>query len=122
MNIALWIAQALGAALFLMAGFTKTFTPMDKLGEKIPGMEKSPEPLVRFIGISELLGGIGLILPWATGIMPILTAIAAAGLATIMLLAIFVHLKKNEYKAIAMNVAFLGLMAFVAVGRFNTFA
>lgn len=118
MNIALWIAQGLGAGLFLMAGFIKTFTPMDKLGEKIPGMEKSPEPMVRFIGISELLGGIGLILPWLTGIAPILTPIAAVGLATIMVLAIFVHLKKSEYKAIVMNVVFLGLMAFVAVGRF----
>lgn len=119
MNIVVWIAQGLGAALFLMVGSMKTFTPWDKLIVKMEGMKDSPPAFVRFLGIVELAGGIGLIIPWLTGIAPILTPIAAVGLAIIMLLAVFVHLPKKEYKAIAMNIAFLGLMVFVAVERFG---
>lgn len=118
MNTILWIAQGLGAALFLMVGFNKAFTPWDKLIVKMPGMKDSPVAFVRFLGIVEILGGLGLVLPQALTILPILTPIAAVGLAIIMFLAIFVHLPKKEYKAVGMNIAFLGLMVFVAVGRF----
>lgn len=118
MNTALWIAQGLGAALFIMVGINKAFTPWDKLIAKMPGLKDSPVAFVRFLGTVEILGGIGLLLPQALNILQILTPLAAVGLAIIMFLAIFVHLPKKEYKAIGMNIAFLALMVFVAVGRF----
>ena len=118
MNIALWIVQALLGAAFIMAGFTKTTTPIDKLSIKMPWAKEVPQGLVRFIGISQLLGGIGLILPWLTGIMPILTPLAACGLAINMLLALAFHINRKEYNVLAPSFILGLLAAFVAWGRF----
>jgi len=73
--------------------------------------------LVRFIGVVELAGALGVILPAATRIQPRLTPLAAAGLATIMVLAIPFHLMRGELKEIVINLALGGLAAFVACGR-----
>ena len=76
-----------------------------------------PLPLVRFIGVSELAGAIGLILPAATKIKPTLTPLAALGLLTIMILAMAFHLSRGEAQALPINMALGGLAAFVAWGR-----
>jgi hypothetical protein len=73
--------------------------------------------LVTFIGVAGLLGGVGLILPNATGITPFLTPIAALGLGVIMILAAGFHAKRKENQAIGMNIIFLALAIFVAIGR-----
>ncbi|MES2798605.1 MAG: DoxX family protein [Bacteroidota bacterium] len=117
LNITLWIVQGILAFMFIMAGFMKTFSPVEALLEG--GMLKSPDEigLVRFIGISELLGGLGMILPmllkWKK-----LTSLAALGLFIIMVLAVGVHIKAGDTVGHTMVPATLGLLAaFVAWGR-----
>ncbi len=121
MNIALWIAQGLLAAMYLMAGTMKTFmTPRAK--ETLTWAKERPDGFVRFVGTSELLGALGLILPLVTGILPWLTVLAAFGLTLIQILAIFsVHLPKKENNVIPVNLVFLALSVFVMYGRWELF-
>ena len=88
MNIALWIAQGLLAAMYLMAGVMKTFQT-SKAREQLPWAKNRSDGFIRFVGTSELLGVLGLILPLLTGVLPWLTLLAAIGLTVIQLLAIF---------------------------------
>ena len=67
----------------------------------------------------EILGAIGLILPWLTGIAPVLTPLAAIGLVIVQALAIVVHLRRNEAKVIPVNLILLLLALFVAIVRFT---
>lgn len=120
MNIALWVVQVLLAGMYGMAGGMKTFQP--------DGVRKNPQMTwahdkqdgyIRFVGVSELLGALGMILPVLTGILPWLTPLAAVGLSIIQALAIFsVHLPKREYQVIPVNIVLLTLSVFVAYGRF----
>jgi len=117
MNIALWIAQILLAVVFGMAGIMKTFQT-EKAKQMLPWAKDRSDGFVRFVGIAELLGAIGLVLPLLTGIMPWLTPLAALGLAVIQLLAIFsVHLPKKEYNILPLNLVLLALSFFVIFGR-----
>src|SRR6478735_8762942 len=118
LNISLWVAQIALAAMFLMAGIMKTTTPIEELGAKMPWVKEFPN-LVRFIGISELLGGIGLILPSLLRIKPILTPLAAMGIVIIMILAALYHAKMGEFGSIGFTVVIALLAAFVAWGRFK---
>jgi uncharacterized membrane protein YphA (DoxX/SURF4 family) len=81
MNRALWIAQVLLALLFLFAGGAKLVVPVAEMAKQVglPGM------FLRFVGVVEVLGAIGLILPGLLGIRPGLTPLAAAGLVVIMI-------------------------------------
>ncbi|MFN8457576.1 MAG: DoxX family protein [Anaerolineae bacterium] len=119
MNIVLWVTQILLAAMFLMAGFFKAFQPLDALGQMIPWTLDAPLALVRFIGVSELLAGIGLIAPPLTGIKPRLTIAAAAGIMLVMVSASIFHLARGEYSYIIFNLVLLALAAFVAYGRWK---
>lgn len=120
MNTVLWIIQGILAAMFFMAGIQKSTQPVEKLVKSgLNWAERVPLTELRFIGISELLGAIGLILPWALNLFPILTPIAATALVLVMLMAAFHHLRFNEGKAIIFNSVLLLLAAFVAYGRFN---
>jgi putative oxidoreductase len=122
MNIALWIAQGLLAAMYLMAGVLKTFNTA-KAKEQLPWAKNRSDGFVRFVGTSELLGALGLILPLVTGILPWLTVLAAIGLTLIQLLAIFTeHLPKKEYNIIPVNVVFIALSVFVVFGRWALFS
>ena len=80
MNLALWILQVLLALLFLFAGGMKLIMPIEEMTQQIamPGL------FLRFIGVCEVLGGLGLVLPWLAGIRPGLTPLAAVGLVIIM--------------------------------------
>ena len=121
MNIALWIAQIFFGLSFSMIGVMKTFMTA-KAKETLPWTKDRSDAFVRFVGISELLGGLGMILPMLTGILPWLTPLAAVGLATIQLLAIFTeHLPKKEYYVIPMNIVFLALAVFIVWGRWELF-
>lgn len=122
MNIALWVAQGLLAAMYLMAGTMKTFQTA-KVRPTMTWTRGHSDAFIRFVGISELLGALGLILPMLTGTLPWLTAIAAIGLSLIQLLAIFTeHLPKREFKVIPANVVLLGLSVFVIFGRWVSFS
>lgn len=119
MNIALWIVQVVLAFFFLMVGGTKLTTPASELAQQMGWINDAPTWLPTFIGAAEVLGALGLILPAATRILPILTALAADGLATIMLLAAILHISRGEFGPVPMNVLLLLLAAFVAYGRWK---
>ena len=116
MNIALWVTQALLALVFGMAGFIKTFQPA-KTRATFDWAKEAPASVILFIGVTEILGAIGIIVPYATGIMPFLTAWAAIGFAVIMVLAIIVHARHRDTRGIIMNVVFFVLSLAVAYGR-----
>ncbi len=119
LRIALWGVQLLLGAMFTMAGVMKATAPIPELVAKgVIWAKDIPEPLVRFIGASEFLGAMGLLLPSLTRIKPILTPVAAIGLATIMALAVPFHLSRGEPAAIVFNLVLGGLAAFIAWGRF----
>lgn len=118
MNIALWVVQILLGLAFGMAGVLKSTKPKAELAPKMPWVDDVSTGTLRLIGVSELLAAIGLILPWATGIAPILTPLAAAGLVVIMVLAIVVHARRKEYPGIVFNIVLGALALFVALGRF----
>jgi uncharacterized membrane protein YphA (DoxX/SURF4 family) len=124
MNIALWIVQGLLAAMFVMAGQMKAFTPAKvRENPQMTWAHGKSDNYLRFIGIAELLGAIGLILPLVTGILPWLTVLAAIGLALIQALAIFTeHLPKKEFNVIPVNIVLLALAVFIAFGRSNLFS
>lgn len=117
MNIALWIVQIILGLAFIMFGSMKAFQ-YEKAKASLPWVKNYSKNMVTFIGVSELLGGLGLILPYAIGIVPILTPIAALGLGLVMILAAGFHAKRKENQAIGMNLVFLALAIFVAIGRF----
>ncbi len=115
MTYALWIVQVLLALLFLFAGGMKLVLPIEALTEQMP----LPGLFVRFIGVAEALGGLGLILPGLLGIWPGLTPLAAAGLVIIMIGAIVLTLAGGEV-ALALIPLVVGLLlAFVAYGRWR---
>jgi hypothetical protein len=117
MNTALWIVQGtLGAMMFIL-GMMKTLMPVQKLN-KLSWTTRNGDSFIRFVGVSELLIGLGLILPQLTGILPLLTPIAAGSLALIMILAIAEHFRHGETHDIPKNVIILLLAIFVAAGRF----
>jgi uncharacterized membrane protein YhaH (DUF805 family) len=117
MNTALWMAQGMLGAMMLILGVMKSFLPVEKLN-KFSWTTRNSKSFIRFVGISELLIGLGLVLPQLTGILPILTPIAAASLCLIIVLAIAEHIQHKETHDIRKNVIILLLALFVAVGRF----
>lgn len=117
MNIFLWILQIVLAIVFLMAGANKAFN-YTNAKEKMTWMKNTSRGLVSFIGIAEILGAIGLIVPYAFGIAPILTPIAALALAVVMVLASLFHAQRKEFSSIGANIVFIILLIIVAIGRF----
>ncbi|MGF9976960.1 DoxX family protein [Viridibacillus arvi] len=117
MNIILWIIQILLALLFITVGSKKAFQT-DKAKESMDWAKNVPNSRIIAIGIVEILGAIGLVLPWALDIAPILTPIAAVGLALTMIVAAILHAKLKENKAVVVNIIILVLISLVAIGRF----
>lgn len=117
MNIVLWIIQGLLALAFLMAGSMKTFQPIENLKKNMSWVAVFPPAFVRFVGIAELLGGIGLILPALTHILPWLTIAAAVGLVIAMISAAIFHLSRKEYAGLAAPIVLLLLALFIVIGR-----
>ena len=124
MNIALWVVAGLLAAIFLMAGIMKMTQSKEKLAESMGGWVEHYEPRqIKLIGLLETLGAIGLIVPALTGILPILTPLAAIGIALVMVGAMARHLTRgDETPKVAMNMVFLLMALFVAWGRFGDYA
>lgn len=115
LSIALWIVQVLLALLFIWAGGMKLVLPLEKLA----GPVALPGALLRFIGVAELLGGLGLILPSLLRIRPGLTPLAAAGLVIIMIGAVIITLIGGA-GGLAVIPGVTGLLAaFVAYGRWR---
>ena len=115
MTYALWIVQVLLALMFLFAGVTKLVLPIEELTAQMP----MPELFLRFIGVVEVLGALGLILPGLLRIRPGLTPLAAAGLVIIMIGAVGLTLATGEV-LLALIPLVVGLFAaFVAYGRWR---
>jgi hypothetical protein len=115
MNVALWIVQGLLAALFLFAGGAKLVMSLDQMA----GPVALPGWFLRFIGVAEVLGALGLILPGLLRIRTSLTSLAAAGLVIIMIGATVIGLVGGMVVVALMNVVVALLAAFVAYGRWR---
>jgi putative oxidoreductase len=119
MNVILWIVQILLSPFSLAAGWNHGLRPISDTIQSSPWAADLPMGLVRFIDVAELAAGVGFMLPAATRIVPILTPMAAVGLALIMGLAIPFHISRGKANAIAMHVVVVSLALFVAWGRFK---
>jgi hypothetical protein len=117
MQLALWIVSGLLALAMLGAGVFKLATPRVKLMEKMKWAKTWTDGNVNLLGLAEVLGAIGLIVPQATGVLPILTPIAAACLVVLMIGAVKTHVDLKEPAAPPAILALLGV--FVALGRFG---
>lgn len=119
MNITIWTTQVLLAVFFIMFGFMKAFLPINELADQTPWVIDVPEALVRFIGVAELAGAFGLILPAITRILPRLTIAAAGGLGTIMFLAFVFSVSRGEIPNAVTNIVVLAVLALIAYGRWK---
>ena len=117
--LTLVLSIALGAT-YLAAGAAKLLTPHEKLlqNKNMGWAADFPARSVKGIGLAEVLGAIGLFVPWYSGILPFLTPVAATLLAVLQALAIRVHLRRGESKAVPGNASLLVLALVVAVLRF----
>ena len=115
MIYALWAVQGLLALLFLFAGVMKLVTPIEEMTKQMP----LPGAFLRFIGVAEALGAVGLILPTLLGIRPGLTPLAAAGLAIIMIGGTVLTLASGAVVAALFPLVTGLLCAFVAYGRWQ---
>jgi uncharacterized membrane protein YphA (DoxX/SURF4 family) len=118
LNIALWIVAGVLAAVFLLAGVMKIALPKEKLLSTMAWAETWPPPRLKALGVVEVLGAIGLILPRALNIAPVLTPVAAVGCAIVMAGAMITHFRMKDYAGIAMPGVLLVLAIVVAAGRF----
>jgi hypothetical protein len=107
MEIAYWIVAGLLAVFYLYAGGTKVIQSREQLLPMMAWVDSTPMPLVRTIGVLEILGALGLILPPLFGIAPGLAIAAAIGLALIQIGGIVVHLSRGEAKVIGLNIGLL---------------
>jgi uncharacterized membrane protein YphA (DoxX/SURF4 family) len=120
MNVTLWIIADLLALTFLAGGVVKLARPKEKLAAAGMGFaDDFSSGAVKAIGAVEVLAAVGLTLPAALGIAPVLVPLAAVGLVLLMIGAIVTHLRRHESPAIVMNVALLALAVLVAWGRFG---
>jgi hypothetical protein len=123
MNIALWIGQVVVGLFVAGSGFGKILLIDSALYAQAPRAVEwfaaLSQPLIVFIGVIEVLGGIGLILPAMTAVRPKLTPLSAAGLAALMVLAAGFHITRGESSLVAPNVVLGSACAFICVSRWN---
>ena len=116
-NIGIWVAQVLGAGLFIMSGVIKTMTPIPELSAMMPWAGEYSSTFVRFIGVIDIAGGLGLLLPSLTRILPHLTVIAAAACLVLQILAIGFHAMRGEFEVLPLNAVYIALALIVLWGR-----
>ncbi|GIG66571.1 DoxX family protein [Phytomonospora endophytica] len=123
LNGSLWVVQVVGGFFFAGSGFGKVLLYDDALYASAPDAvawyAAVSQPLIVFIGLVEVLGGIGLILPAMTRVLPRLTPLAGAGLALTMILAAGFHIMRGEYSLLPANVVLAGIAVFTTVGRWS---
>ena len=122
METALWIVQVLLAAIFLVTGTTKLTQPREKMAAgPMRWAADVTDAQFRTVGLLEVLGALGLILPTALGVAPLLTPLAAIGLVLTMIVAIRLHVQYGETDRLAVPILVLGLALFVAIEGFGTY-
>ncbi|QPP09067.1 DoxX family protein [Streptomyces bathyalis] len=121
MNLALWIAAGLLAAVALTGGISKAFVPKEKLAAADGGGWTADvgEGFVKSLGVLELLAAAGLILPAVLGIAPVLVPVTAVCWVLLMIGAMVTHGRRGEFKFVALNLIYLALAVFIAWGRFG---
>ena len=117
LRVGIWVAQFVLAALFILSAFMKIATPIPELAKMMPWTGQHSELFVRFIGVVDLVGGLGLLLPALTRITPQLTVLAALGCSVLQVLAMIFHLSRGEAPVIPLNIVLLSLSLFVLWGR-----
>jgi len=118
MNIALWIVAGVFAFGYIAGGIVKLTMPYEKYAAKLGWPEDFTPGNVRFMGVVEVLGGVGLVLPGLVGVAPVLVPIAASCMALYMAGAITERIRRGEYKELLGDLVFLAAMIFIAWGRF----
>jgi hypothetical protein len=121
MNLALWIGAGLLAVVALTGGITKVFVPKQKLAAASGGgwTEGAGVGFVKTLGVLELLAAVGLILPAAVDIAPVLVPVTAVCWVLLMVGAMATHGRRREFKLVVLNLIYLALAAFIAWGRFG---
>ena len=120
MNVLLWILQVLLALLFLFAGGTKLIMSAEALSQPAtPNQVMLPVWFIRFIGVFEFLGGLGLLLPGLLKTRQYLTPLAALGLAIIMIGAVVFTVIGGAIPVALVNVVILLLLLFIAYARWR---
>ncbi|MGB8406207.1 MAG: DoxX family protein [Mycobacterium sp.] len=123
MNLTLWILAGVLAFAFAGSGVMKLVVPKDKLITAGQGWAENVDPnAIRLIGVAELAGAIGLIVPPLVHIAPVLVPLAAVGLALVMVGAIVTHGRRKEYPNVVVNLVLLAMALVVAWGRFGQYA
>lgn len=123
MNLALWIIAGILAVVFAGSGAMKLALPKDKLVESgLGGLADVGQGAIRLIGVAELAGAIGLIVPPLVHVAPVLVPLAAVGLALVMVGATVVHARRHEIPNVGVTVVLLALALVVAWGRFGEYA
>lgn len=121
MNLTLWIATGLLAAVALVGGITKTFVPKEKLSRQRGGewTEHASIGFVKTLGVLELLAAVGLILPAVLDIAVVLVPVTAVCWALLMIGAMITHGRLGQFQLVMLNSVYLALAAFIAWGRFG---
>ncbi|GAJ96529.1 DoxX family protein [Agrobacterium rhizogenes] len=117
LRIGIWLAQVVAAALFCMSGIMKLTTPIPELSAMMPWTGELSPTFVRLIGLIDLAGGLGLILPSLTCILPQLTVLAALCCVVLQALAAGFHSFRGEFEILPLNALLLGLAIFIFWGR-----
>ena len=122
MNVTLWIITGLLATVFAAGGIGKLAIPKDKIATAPGGqwVEAFSPGAVKAIGALDLLAAVGLVLPAALGIAPVLVPLAAVGIVLLMAGAVITRLRHGGTKAIPVDAAYLAMAAVVAVARFGS--
>jgi hypothetical protein len=116
-TFALWVAQLLLAGAYGLFGSMKATKPLDQLAAMMTWIPDFPPLFVRGLGIVEVLGAVGLILPSLTRIQPRLTVVTALCILVHQLCAVTLHVSKGEFGVLGLNVVLIALAAFIFWGR-----
>jgi hypothetical protein len=121
MNIALWITSGLLALVALVGGITKAFVPLDKLShhEGAAWTRGANPAFVKTLGVLEILAAIGLVLPAVTDVAPVMVPVTAVCWVALMVGAMITHGRLGQAKLVMVNVVYVALAVFIAVGRFG---
>jgi uncharacterized membrane protein YphA (DoxX/SURF4 family) len=123
MNLSLWIVASVLAAIFAGSGLLKLLVSKDKLVQSGQGWAQDFSPIsIRLMGVAEILGAVGVILPAVEHIGPVLVPLAAIGLGLFMAGAAVVNARRKDGATIAVNLVLLALAIFVAWGRLGPYA
>lgn len=117
LNRTLWVVQTIVGVPFVLFGGMKVSQPIAQLSAMMPWTGQLPEHVVRSLGVVDIAGGLGLLLPGLIGIKPDLTRAAAIGVIALQLCATVFHLSRGEAGMVPLNIVFIALVGFILWGR-----